>query len=150
MSFVVSNREKSNFLWNSISGLLQRMLSIKVDDNAEALESEALCFLFQRWRHIYDFLLSISEFRSHQASSYRKCLSGEEIWDFYISTNVFWNTGMDENFINLIFNPLYLFSAAKLAYRRSLNHKETTVDMENWYFGVHSFFSRSLDIYPWF
>ena len=70
MSFVVSNREKSNFLWNSISGLLQRMLSIKVDDNAEALESEALCFLFQRWWHIYDFLLSISEFRSHQASSY--------------------------------------------------------------------------------
>ena len=72
MSFVVSNREKSNFLWNSISGLLQRMLSIKVDDNAEALESEALCFLFQRWWHIYDFLLSISEFRSHQASSYGK------------------------------------------------------------------------------
>ena len=72
MSFVVSNREKSNFLWNSISGLLQRMLSIKVDDNAEALESEALCFLFQRWWHIYDFLWSISEFRSHQASSYGK------------------------------------------------------------------------------
>ena len=42
----------------------------QLDDNDEALESEALCFLFQRWRHIYDFLLSISEFRSHQASSY--------------------------------------------------------------------------------
>ena len=78
MSFVVSNREKSNFLLNSISGLLQRMLSIKVDDNTEALESEALCFLF----HVDDISMIFYyqyQFRSHQASSYRKCLSGEEI-----------------------------------------------------------------------
>ena len=32
---------------------------------------------------------------------------------------------MDENFINLIFNPLFLFTAAKLAYPRLLNQKET-------------------------
>ena len=56
---------------------------------------------------------------------------------------------MDEYFINLIFNPLFLFTAAKLAYLRSSNPKETAGQDENWYFGVHPFFRGHLDIYPW-
>ena len=56
---------------------------------------------------------------------------------------------MDENFINLIFNPLFLFTAAKLAYPRSSNQKETAGHDENWYFGVHPFFRGHLDTYPW-
>ena len=132
------------FTWNYFNSTSEQLF-----DNDEALESEALCFLFQRWWHIYDFLWSISEFRSHQASSYGKIyIWWRDLRSLHFDERIL-EYRMDENFINLIFNPLFLFTAAKLAYPRSSNQKETAGHDENWYFGVHPFFRGHLDTYPW-
>ena len=73
MSFVVSNREKSNFLWNFISGLHVLQLDIlAVRRQWWGIGIGGFMFLVSTLVTYHDFLLSISEFRSHQASSYGK------------------------------------------------------------------------------
>ena len=111
---------------------------IKIDDNAEALDRK----LLEPVSTFRDTSMILSHQYQNSGAIKRRVIPKMFSWcrdlRFLHFDTWFWNTRMDENIINLMFNPLFL----NLAYPRSSNQKETVCHYENWYFDVHSFFSR--------
>ena len=122
---------------------------IKIDDNAEALDRK----LLEPVSTFRDTSMILSHQYQNSGAIKRRVIPKMFSWcrdlRFLHFDTWFWNAGMDENIINLIFNPLFLLIAVKLALPRLSNQKETACHYKNWYFGVHSFFRCHLDIYPW-